>query len=163
MRSAAETSSPARIVLDHAPPKGKSRAGSSGDGIAELVTDAELVRERPEARQRAMQPDLANDWRHLHSECMSFVDLTELGVERRGNLNPDLANDRRHLHGECMRFVELAELGVQRCRARERAEPLEWLVPRLHVLERPELVAKCSVLIPAGEPECRTYFARQVL
>ena len=67
-------------VLDHAPPKGKSRAGSSGDGIAELVTDAELVRERPEARQRAVQPDLANDRRHLHSECVRFVDLTELGV-----------------------------------------------------------------------------------
>ena len=131
MRSAAEYELARKDVLDHAPPKRKSRAGSSGDGIAELVTDAELVRERPEARQRAMQPDLANDRRHLHSECVRFVDLTELGVQRRGNC--------------------------------ERAEPVEWLVPRLRVLERLELVAKCSVLISAGEPECRTYFARHVL
>ena len=118
-------------VLDHAPPKGKDRAGSGGDGVAELVTDAELVRERPEARQRTVDPDLANDRRHLNGECVRFVDPTELGVQR---------------GGDC-----------------ERAEPVEWLVPRLRVLERLELVAKCSVLIPPGEPECRTYFARHVL
>jgi len=47
MRSAAESSSPARTCSITLRQKGKDRAGSGGDGIAELVTDAELVREGP--------------------------------------------------------------------------------------------------------------------
>ena len=84
MMSAAASSSPARmcsITLRHI---GKIGPARCGDGIAELVTDAELVREWPEPRQRAVQPDLANQWRHLRRERARFVELIELGVERRG-------------------------------------------------------------------------------
>jgi len=61
-----------------------------------------------------------------------------------------------------MSFVDPTELGVQRGGDWSEPSLWKWLVPRLRVLERPELVAKCSVLIPPGEPECRTYFARHV-
>ncbi len=66
---------------------------------------------------------------------------------------PISRTSRRHLHRERVRFVELPELGVERRRERERAEQMERFVPCLRVLERPELVAKCTVPIPAGKPE----------
>ena len=84
-----------------------------------------------------MDAKMDNGFRWLTVSPKGQPDLQVILMQVDGpNMQPDVANDRRHLHSECVSFVDPTELGVERRGNCQRAEPVEWLVPRLRAFER---------------------------